>query len=123
MKIIASRALVFCVIRMIVCRVLEAIQPWLVLVGAFFEAGTVGALADWFAVVALFRHPMGIPIPHTAILPNNKARVADSLEKQRLKDDIWLNSSAKDTTKRPLIVIANKTILWSKRSTLKEARD
>jgi uncharacterized membrane-anchored protein YjiN (DUF445 family) len=39
----------------------------------------VGALADWFAVVALFRHPLGVPIPHTAILPANKARVADNL--------------------------------------------
>jgi uncharacterized membrane-anchored protein YjiN (DUF445 family) len=46
---------------------------------AFCEAATVGALADWFAVVALFRRPMGLPIPHTAIIPANKARVADNL--------------------------------------------
>ena len=46
---------------------------------AFAEASMVGALADWFAVVALFRHPLGLPIPHTAILPANKARVADNL--------------------------------------------
>src|SRR6478735_1542690 len=48
-------------------------------INAFAEASMVGALADWFAVVALFRHPLGIPIPHTAILPANKARVADNL--------------------------------------------
>ena len=48
-------------------------------VGAFSEAATVGALADWFAVVALFRHPLGLPIPHTAIIPRNKARIADAL--------------------------------------------
>ncbi|MBN6148938.1 DUF445 family protein [Xanthomonas sp. AmX2] len=48
-------------------------------VGAFCEAATVGALADWFAVVALFRHPLGLPIPHTAIIPHGKARIADSL--------------------------------------------
>lgn len=48
-------------------------------VAAFCEAATVGALADWFAVVALFRHPLGLPIPHTAIIPHNKARIADSL--------------------------------------------
>lgn len=48
-------------------------------VAAFAEAAMVGALADWFAVVALFRHPLGLPIPHTAILPANKARVADNL--------------------------------------------
>ncbi|RKP51958.1 DUF445 domain-containing protein [Pararobbsia silviterrae] len=46
---------------------------------AFSEAAMVGALADWFAVVALFRRPLGLPIPHTAILPANKARVADNL--------------------------------------------
>lgn len=46
---------------------------------AFCEAATVGALADWFAVVALFRRPMGLPIPHTAIIPANKVRVADNL--------------------------------------------
>ena len=48
-------------------------------VSAFCEAATVGALADWFAVVALFRHPLGLPIPHTAIIPRSKARIADSL--------------------------------------------
>lgn len=79
MRAWALGALIFCVIGMVVCRLLESVYPWLVWPRAFFEAGTVGALADWFAVVALFRHPMGIPIPHTAILPNNKARVAESL--------------------------------------------
>ncbi len=46
---------------------------------AFCEASAVGALADWFAVVALFRHPLGIPLPHTAIIPQSKERIADSL--------------------------------------------
>ena len=46
---------------------------------AFCEASAVGALADWFAVVALFRHPLGIPLPHTAIILQSKARIADSL--------------------------------------------
>ena len=48
-------------------------------VGAFCEAAAVGALADWFAVAALFRRPMGLPIPHTAIIPRSKDRIADSL--------------------------------------------
>jgi uncharacterized membrane-anchored protein YjiN (DUF445 family) len=43
------------------------------------EAAMVGGLADWFAVTALFRHPLGIPIPHTAILPNNKDRIGEGL--------------------------------------------
>ncbi|MBC7663086.1 MAG: DUF445 family protein, partial [Caulobacter sp.] len=46
---------------------------------AFCEASAVGAVADWFAVVALFRRPLGLPLPHTAILPRSKARVADGL--------------------------------------------
>ena len=46
---------------------------------AFAEAAMVGGLADWFAVTALFRHPLGLPIPHTAIIPNNKNRIADTM--------------------------------------------
>ncbi len=48
-------------------------------IAAFAEAAMVGALADWFAVVALFRHPLGLPIPHTAIIPANKARIGAKL--------------------------------------------
>jgi uncharacterized membrane-anchored protein YjiN (DUF445 family) len=48
-------------------------------VAAFAEAAMIGAIADWFAVVALFRHPMGLPIPHTAIIPSNKDRIGAKL--------------------------------------------
>ena len=48
-------------------------------VAAFAEAAMVGALADWFAVVALFRHPLGLPIPHTAIIKNKKEAIAGNL--------------------------------------------
>jgi len=62
----------------------EQRHPWLAFVAAFAEAAMVGALADWFAVTALFRHPLGLPIPHTAIIPRNKdrigANIADFLE-------------------------------------------
>lgn len=50
--------------------------PWLGYVHAFAEAAVVGGLADWFAVTALFRHPLGIPIPHTAIIPHNQPSIA-----------------------------------------------
>lgn len=46
---------------------------------AFAEAGIVGGLADWFAVTALFRHPLGLPIPHTAIIPTSKSRIGGAL--------------------------------------------
>lgn len=48
-------------------------------VAAFAEAAMIGAMADWFAVVALFRHPLGLPIPHTAIVPRNQARIGENL--------------------------------------------
>ena len=52
---------------------------WVQLARAASEAAIVGALADWFAVTALFRRPLGLPIPHTAIIPANKDRIGDGL--------------------------------------------
>lgn len=54
----------------------QGLWGWL---GAFAEAATVGALADWFAVTALFRRPLGLPISHTAIIPRNQKRIAESM--------------------------------------------
>jgi len=56
----------------------ETIPAW-AFVKAFAEAAMVGGLADWFAVTALFRHPLGLPIPHTAIVPRNKDRIGETL--------------------------------------------
>ncbi|MBK3569722.1 DUF445 domain-containing protein [Streptomyces sp. MBT62] len=53
--------------------------PWAGYVAAAAEAGMVGAMADWFAVTALFRHPLGLPIPHTAIIPTKKDQLGVSL--------------------------------------------
>jgi uncharacterized membrane-anchored protein YjiN (DUF445 family) len=55
--------------------------PWLPYLRAFAEAGMIGACADWFAVVALFRRPLGLPIPHTGIIPNNKERIGGALSR------------------------------------------
>jgi uncharacterized membrane-anchored protein YjiN (DUF445 family) len=60
-------------------RALEPAHPALGYVKAFAEAAMVGGLADWFAVTALFRHPLGLPIPHTAIIPRNKDRIGEAL--------------------------------------------
>lgn len=54
-------------------------EPWAAWVHAFAEAGMVGALADWFAVVALFKHPLGLPIPHTAIIPRRKDELGEAM--------------------------------------------
>ena len=60
-------------------RLYESIHPAVGFIRAFAEAAMVGGLADWFAVTALFRHPLGLPIPHTAIIPRNKDRIGDTL--------------------------------------------
>ncbi len=65
---------------------------WILLIRATAEAALVGGLADWFAVTALFRQPLGLPIPHTAILPRNKDRIGEGLalfiERNFLSPDI-----------------------------------
>ncbi len=53
--------------------------PWLAPLRAFAEAAMVGGVADWFAVTALFRHPFGLPIPHTAVIPRNHGRIAAAI--------------------------------------------
>jgi uncharacterized membrane-anchored protein YjiN (DUF445 family) len=63
----------------LVARHFETAYPGFAWVRAFAEAAMVGALADWFAVTALFRHPLGLPIPHTAIVPRNKDRIGRNL--------------------------------------------
>lgn len=65
---------------------------WVGLLHGGFEAGLVGGLADWFAVTALFRHPLGLPIPHTALLPNNRKRMTNALVSV-LKND-WLSKES-----------------------------
>lgn len=77
-KRIAGGLMVFAAILFVIARVQKGAGYW-EWVSAFAEAAMIGALADWFAVVALFRHPMGVPIPHTAIIPNKKNTIADSL--------------------------------------------
>ena len=70
----------------LLARAFADLHPAIGFVKAFAEAAMVGGLADWFAVTALFRHPLGLPIPHTAIIPRNKDRIGDTLA-QFLKDN------------------------------------
>ena len=79
MKARATGMLVVATIVFIVARVFESRYPWVGFIRATAEASMVGGIADWFAVTALFRHPLGIPIPHTAIIPANKDRVGKTL--------------------------------------------
>jgi uncharacterized membrane-anchored protein YjiN (DUF445 family) len=92
MRRIATGLLVLMAVVFGAARLLQPRFPWLSFVVAFAEAAMVGALADWFAVTALFRHPLGLPIPHTAIVPANKDRigssVADFLEQNFLTREV-----------------------------------
>jgi len=75
MRFFATALLVLMFLVFVATSFAEAQWPWLAYPRAFAEAGMIGACADWFAVVALFRHPFGIPIPHTAIVPRSKERI------------------------------------------------
>lgn len=84
MKIVATGLLVFAAVIYFVMRWLEHrdgadVATWVGYVRATAEAGMVGALADWFAVTALFRQPLGLPIPHTALIPRKKDQIGDQL--------------------------------------------
>jgi uncharacterized membrane-anchored protein YjiN (DUF445 family) len=78
-KLAATLLLVSTAVLFVVARHFEPTHWAWGYVAAFASAATVGGLADWYAVVALFRHPLGLPIPHTAIVPSNHERIADNL--------------------------------------------
>ncbi|WP_412775268.1 DUF445 domain-containing protein [Streptomyces violaceus] len=81
MKLTATGLLLFVAVVYVLAKWAQnsGAGPWAGYVAAAAEAGMVGALADWFAVTALFRHPLGIPIPHTAIIPTKKDQLGVSL--------------------------------------------
>ena len=79
MKRVATGLLIVMAIVFAVAFALQHRYPWLEYVRAAAEGGMVGALADWFAVTALFRHPMGLKIPHTAIIERKKDQIGESL--------------------------------------------
>ncbi|WP_278321538.1 DUF445 family protein [Clostridium beijerinckii] len=76
-----QRALILLVIMFIgfIITLFPQNTPIITILQSGFEAGVVGGFSDWFAVVALFRYPLGIPIPHTALLPRNRKRITEGL--------------------------------------------
>ncbi|MCR8636511.1 DUF445 domain-containing protein [Paenibacillus radicis (ex Xue et al. 2023)] len=78
--------------------------PWVRFLQSGFEAGLVGGLADWFAVTALFRHPLGIPIPHTALLPKNRAKVSQAFI-TTIQEDLLSKKSIMDKLAQVPIII------------------
>ncbi|MEY9183269.1 uncharacterized membrane-anchored protein YjiN (DUF445 family) [Bradyrhizobium sp. USDA 326] len=78
-KALATLVLASTLLLFVVAKWLVPVHPVFGFVAAFAEAATIGGLADWYAVVALFKRPLGLPIPHTAIIQSNQARIADKL--------------------------------------------
>ncbi len=78
-KLTATLVLFACFLVMVGAMWLEHQYPALAFIAAFAEAATIGGIADWYAVVALFKRPLNLPIPHTAIIPNNQERIGDNL--------------------------------------------
>ena len=79
MKVVATALFAVVTVVFFIARWEEEQHDWVGYIRAFAEAAMVGALADWFAVSALFRHPLGLPIPHTAIVPHRKDQIGRSL--------------------------------------------
>ena len=78
-KALATLVLAATLALFVVAKWLLPVHPVFGFIAAFAEAATIGGLADWYAVVALFKRPLGLPIPHTAIIQSNQARIADKL--------------------------------------------
>jgi len=78
-KLFATLVLVATLVLFAAAKALLHVHPVFGFIAAFAEAATIGGLADWYAVVALFRRPLGLPIPHTAIIQSNQHRIADAL--------------------------------------------
>ncbi|KJC33487.1 DUF445 domain-containing protein [Bradyrhizobium sp. LTSP857] len=78
-KALATLVLASTLALFVVAKLLLNMHPVFGFIAAFAEAATIGGLADWYAVVALFKRPLGLPIPHTAIIQSNQARIADKL--------------------------------------------
>src|SRR6516162_1924767 len=78
-KALATLVLGGTLVLFVVAKLLLPVHPVFGFIAAFAEAATIGGLADWYAVVALFRRPLGLPIPHTAIIQSNQHRIADKL--------------------------------------------
>src|SRR5438128_2699110 len=78
-KWLATGVLAATFVIFIASKALLPVHPVFGFIAAFAEAATIGGLADWYAVVALFKRPLGLPIPHTAIIQSNQHRIADKL--------------------------------------------
>ena len=109
MKVIATGLLVLMAITFAVALSYEKTFWWMAWVKAFAEAAMVGALADWFAVTALFRRPLGLPFPHTAVIPSNKDRIGKELS-NFIEENFLSENVIRDQAQK--IAIGSKLSVW-----------
>ena len=110
MNLVATGLLVAMAVLFVVLLIFRAQLPaWVAPIRAFAEAALVGGLADWFAVTALFRRPLGLPIPHTAIIPEQKERIGASLGRF-----VQQNFLAPDIVERHLsaVDLSGRALAW-----------
>src|ERR1700730_189956 len=77
-KALATGLVAVCAMTYVGAKALEGRAPAIAYLAACAEAAPIGALADWYAVTAMFRHPLGLKLPHTAIIPANQTRIAEA---------------------------------------------
>ena len=108
-KLLATLVLALCFCTLVVSKMLEQSYPAFAIVTAFSEAATIGGIADWYAVVALFKRPLNLPFPHTAIIPRNQKRIGDNLGRF-----IETNFLTQETLKKKLeeVDFSGEIALW-----------
>ena len=119
-RVIANQCLLVALVLYIISAILIGTYPVLGYLKAFAEAAIVGGIADWFAVTALFKHPLGLKIPHTAIIPNSKTKIGKNLshfirEKKKKKKYVKENLRKIDLHEKGAVLLrANQTALTNK---------
>ena len=106
MQRLATALLVAMLVLLALSASFKSVYPGLHWVQAFAAAATVGAIADWFAVVALFHHPLGLPFPHTAIVPANKDRIGASLGRFVEHNFLTAENVVREMQRRNLTLVA-----------------
>ncbi|WP_438765235.1 DUF445 domain-containing protein [Kushneria sp. TE3] len=109
---IATLCLIGALMLYVVSTWYQARFPALEYVSAFAEAAMIGGIADWFAVTALFRHPLGLKIPHTAIIPRNRARLGKSLS-GFIRENFLSETYVRDSVRR--FDVAGALVGWLSR--------
>lgn len=119
-RVIANQCLLVALVLYVISAILIGTYPALGYLKAFAEAAIVGGIADWFAVTALFKHPLGLKIPHTAIIPNSKTKIGKNLS-HFIRENFLSEKYVKENLRKidlhekgAILLRANQTALTNK---------